>query len=105
MNFSIAVNNQGNRKFERTWMNFLSSHAKRYFACDFMVVDTLFLKRLYLFSVMDVSNRQIILFNVTSNPTAKWLENAVRSGLLRIPVKTMVSFGARRWLFSERSDG
>lgn len=45
-----------------------------------MVVDTLFLKRLYLFSVMDVKNREIILFNITSNPTAKWLENVVRSG-------------------------
>jgi putative transposase len=49
-----------NRGFERTWLNFLTNHTKRYFACDFMVVDTMFLKSLYLFSVMDVSNREII---------------------------------------------
>lgn len=68
------------RKFERTWLNFLNNHTKRYFACDFMVVDTLFLKRIYLFSVMDVTNREIVLFNVTTNPTAQWLETVVRCG-------------------------
>ena len=68
------------KKFERTWLNFLSNHTKRYLACDFMVVDTLFLERLYVFSVMDVTSRKIILFNVTANPTAIWLETVVRSG-------------------------
>ena len=76
------------RKFERTWLNFLNNHTKRYFACDFMVVDTLFLKRLYIFSVMDrvcrtgegEANREIVLFNVTTNPTALWLETVVRCG-------------------------
>ena len=58
-----------------------------------MVVDTLFLKRLYLFSVIDVSNRQIVLFNITANPTTIWLETVVRCGfssLENIP-KVMVS--------------
>lgn len=68
------------RKLERTWLNFLTNHTQRYFACDFMVVDTLFLKRLYLFSVMDIANREIVLFNVTTNPTAEWLETVVRCG-------------------------
>jgi len=67
------------RRYERTWLNFLASHTKRYFACDFMVIDTIFLKRLYLFSVMDVKNREIVLFNITENPTAIWLETVVRS--------------------------
>ncbi len=78
----IAGYSTGNRKFERTWLNFLANHTKRYFACDFMVVDTLFLKRLYLFSVMDITNKKIVLFNITTNPTAKWLETVVRSGFI-----------------------
>ncbi|MEZ4743857.1 MAG: integrase core domain-containing protein [Bdellovibrionota bacterium] len=68
-------------KYERTWINFITSHTKRYFACDFMTVDTLFLKRLYLFSIMDVATRQIMLFAVTTNPTKNWLENVIRTGL------------------------
>ena len=44
-----------------------------------MLIDTIFLKRLYLFSVMDVKNREIVLFNITENPTAIWLETVVRS--------------------------
>lgn len=74
-----GYNDPDRRKFERTWMNFMSAHAKRFFSCDFMVIDTLFLKRLYLFSVMENTTRRIVAFNITANPTRMWVENVIRS--------------------------
>jgi putative transposase len=91
----------GNREFERTWLNFLTNHTTRYFACDFMVVDTLFLKRLYLFSVMDTTNREIILFNVTANPTALWLENVVRSGFIYLDNLPQVMISDRDGIYGD----
>jgi transposase InsO family protein len=66
-----------------------------------MVVDTLFLKRLYLFSVMDVTNRQIILFNITSNPTSEWLKTVVRSGFQCIADLPKVMVSDRDGIFGE----
>lgn len=97
----------GKRKFERTWMNFLASHTKRYFACDFMVIDTVFFTCLYLFSVIDkrsasdcepVSNT---VFNITANPTAKWLENVVRSGFSCIDNLPNVMVSDRDGIYGE----
>ena len=56
----------------------MNSHAKRYFACDFLTVDTAFLKRLYLFVVMELPSRQIVLTACTYKPGRQWLENIVR---------------------------
>ena len=67
------------RKFDQTWLKFLKAHTNRYFACDFMTVETLFFKRLYLFTTMDVSTRAIELVGVTSQPNRAWLENLIRT--------------------------
>lgn len=97
----VAGFDPGKRKFERSWLNFLANHTKRYFACDFMVVDTLFLKRLYLFSIMDVKSREIILFNISANPTAQWLETVVRSGLCMIQDLPEVMISDRDGIYGE----
>ena len=56
----------------------------RFFACDFLTVDTAFLKRLYVFALMDTITKQIISVAVTRNPTVVWLENVLRSALMDI---------------------
>ena len=58
------------RKFDETWIPFLKSHAKRAFACDFITVETAFLRRLYIFALLDINTREIIAARVTRNPTA-----------------------------------
>jgi putative transposase len=72
------------KRSDQTWLNFLRSQTSRYFACDFFTVESFNLKTLYVFIMMDVSNREILFFGVTSNPTAIWLENTVRSGFMQI---------------------
>ena len=61
------------RRRDQSWYRFLRSHGTRFFACDFLTVDTAFLQRLYVFALMDTSTRQIISVAVTRHPTAVWL--------------------------------
>ena len=51
-----------------SWFKFLKSQGKRFWACDFFTVETMFLKTLYVFFVIDTKTREIMLFNVTSSP-------------------------------------
>ncbi len=60
------------RRRDESWYRFLLSHGTRFFACDFLTVDTAFLKRLYVFALMDTSTRQIISVIVTRHPVAVW---------------------------------
>ncbi len=72
------------REFEETWRSFLNSHAKRFFSCDFVTVETAFLSRLYVFAIMDVSTREILTTAVTRHPTAQWLETIFRNCLMKV---------------------
>jgi len=72
----------GGPRQDQSWYRFLRSHGQRFFACDFLTVDTAFLRRLYVFALMDTSNRQIISIAVTKNPTAAWLETVVRNAFM-----------------------
>lgn len=74
----------GHQRQSQSWYRFLRSHGKRFFACDFLAIDTAFLQRLYVFALMDTSTRQIISVAVTKNPTAVWLENVIRNALTDI---------------------
>jgi transposase InsO family protein len=62
----------------------MSSHAKRFFCFGFMVVDTIFFKRQYVFLIMDSVSRKIVLFNVTATPNRTWLQTIIRTGLMVI---------------------
>lgn len=58
-----------NARLAQSWRTFLNNHAHKY-SIDFFVVPTVTFKILFVFIVLRHSNREIVHFNMTSNPTA-----------------------------------
>ena len=56
----------------QAWKAFLNNHAKCLAAMDFFTVPTARFRVLYVFIVLSQDRRQIVHFNATEHPTARW---------------------------------
>ena len=56
----------------QTWRTFLDNHVPDIAACDFFTVPTVTFRVLYVFIVLRHDRRQVVHFNVTTNPYAEW---------------------------------
>jgi len=61
----------------QTWKTFLRNHAEAIAAVDLCVVPTLTFERLFAFLVLGHGRRQLLWFEVTRHPTAKWLARQI----------------------------
>jgi len=62
-----------------TWKAFLRAQASTIVLTDFLSVDTVLLKRLYVLLYMELATRRVIWFPVTDRPDAQWVSQQARN--------------------------
>ncbi len=60
-----------------SWKKFLKIHWESLFAMDFMAVDTLFGKRLYLLIILELKTRKIVNLKLTENPSREFVRQQI----------------------------
>ena len=86
------------RRSGQTWRQFLHSQAAGILAVDFLHVDTVLLRRLYVLVFIEHGTRRIHLGGVTANPTGDWTVQQARNLALTLDER----FGAIKFLIRDR---
>jgi putative transposase len=64
------------------WRSFLHQHAATTLACDFLTVDTVLLRRLYVLVFICIGTRRIEYVACTSSPDGAWMMQQTRNLLI-----------------------
>jgi putative transposase len=72
------------RRRETSWAEFLRAQAASILECDFLTVDTLFLKRFYVLFFIELATRHVYLAGITTNPDGRWVSQQARNLLMQI---------------------
>jgi putative transposase len=67
------------RRLEQSWRKFLRQQAGSILECDFLTVDTLFLKRFYVLFFIELASRRVRLAGITTNPDGRWVAQQARN--------------------------
>jgi len=72
------------RRLEQSWAEFLRAQAASILECDFLTVDTLFLKRFYVLFFIELATRRVHLAGITTNPDGRWVSQQARNLLMHL---------------------
>jgi hypothetical protein len=67
-----------------SWAEFLRQQAASILECDFLTVDTLFLKRFYVLFFIEFTTRRVRLAGITTNPDGRWVTQQARNLLMQL---------------------
>jgi putative transposase len=72
------------KRLEQSWAEFLRAQAASILECDFLTVDTLFLKRFYVLFFIELANRRVRIAGITTNPDGRWVTQQARNLLMQL---------------------
>jgi putative transposase len=72
------------KRHEQSWAEFLRRQAASILECDFLTVDTLFLKRVYVLFFIELATRRVRLAGITTNPDGPWVTQQARNLLMQL---------------------
>jgi putative transposase len=83
------------RRAELSWSQFLRAQASAIVACDFLTVDTVWLRRLYVLFFIELGSRRVHFGGVTANPHERWVTQQARNLVMTLgdreqPVRLLV---------------
>jgi putative transposase len=83
------------RRAELSWAQFLRAQASAVVACDFLTVDTVWLRRLYVLFFIELGSRRVHFGGVTANPHERWVTQQARNLVMTLaereqPVRFLV---------------
>jgi transposase InsO family protein len=72
------------RRAEPGWAEFLRRQAASILECDFLTVDTVFLRRLYVLFFLELASRRVHVAGVTANPDERWVTQQARNLIMSL---------------------
>jgi putative transposase len=79
-------------------VEFCRTQAATMLACDFITVDTVLLRRIYVFFVLQIGTRRVHVLGLTRYPTGEWVTQRARNHLIGIQERV----DGFRFLFRDR---
>jgi putative transposase len=72
------------RRLDSSWKEFLRRQAASILECDFLTVDTVFLKRFYILFFIELASRRVHVAGITANPDGALVTQQARNLLMRL---------------------
>jgi putative transposase len=72
------------RRLDSSWREFLCRQVGSIIECDFLTVDTVFLRRFYILFFIELASRRVWIAGITANPDGAWVTQQARNLVMRL---------------------